>query len=57
MYQSNLYNQCCRLQGQRVRITCNDGRAYVGEITRVNRNMVWIRPEENLGGYSLGFFV
>lgn len=56
MNQSNLYNQCCRFHGQRVRVTCNDGRVHVGEITRVSRNMVWIRPEENLGGYGLGFF-
>ena len=56
MNRSDLYNQCCRFNGQRVRITCHDGRVHVGAITRVNRNMVWIRPDENLGGYGLGFF-
>lgn len=56
MYQSNLYSQCCRYHGQKVRITCRDGSVHVGEITRVSRDMVWIRPDENLGGYGLGFF-
>ena len=50
------YNLCCRYHGQRVRITCRDGSVHVGEITRVNRNRVWIRPDENQGGYGLGFF-
>jgi hypothetical protein len=56
MYHSNLYSQCCRYHGQKVRITCRDGSVHVGEITRVSRDMVWIRPDENLGGYGLGFF-
>ncbi|TQR19003.1 hypothetical protein [Psychrobacillus vulpis] len=56
MSQSNVYSQCCRYHGQRVRITCDDGRVHIGEITRVSRNMVWIRPDNNLGGYGLGFF-
>ncbi|WP_313893043.1 hypothetical protein [Psychrobacillus sp.] len=56
MNQSGVYNQCCRFHGQRVRITCRDGRVHVGEITRVDRNMVWIRPDNNFGGYGFGFF-
>ncbi|WP_342598884.1 hypothetical protein MHB48_15715 [Psychrobacillus sp. FSL H8-0483] len=56
MNQAALYNQCCRYHGQRVRITCRDGSVHVGEITKINRNMVWIRPDDNLGGYGLGFF-
>ena len=56
MSQSNLYNQCCNYHGKRVRITCHDGNVYTGTVTRVNRNMVWIQPENNLGGYGLGFF-
>lgn len=56
MNRSELYNQCCRYHGQRVRITCRDGRVHTGEITRVNRNTVWIRPDAEFGGYGLGFF-
>ena len=39
-----------------MRITCRDGRVHVGEITRVNRNIVWIRPDAEFGGYGLGLF-
>jgi len=53
---NQIYDQCCRFHGRTVRITCNDGRVHVGEITRVNRDMVWIRPTGGLGGYGLGFF-
>lgn len=52
---SNAYNLCCRYHGKTVRISCNDGNVHVGEITRVNRNMVWIRPQGNMGGYGLGY--
>lgn len=54
--QSDLYGLCCRYYGQRVRITCRDGSVHVGEITRVSRNKVWIRPDGDFGGYGLGFF-
>jgi hypothetical protein len=56
MSQSGLYNICCRYHGRNVRITCRDGSVHVGEITRVGRDMVWIRPNGNTGGYGLGFF-
>ena len=56
MSQLALYNQCCKYQGRNVRITCRDGRVHVGEITRVSRNMVWIRPTGSLGGYGYGFY-
>ncbi|WP_391117066.1 hypothetical protein [Psychrobacillus sp. L3] len=56
MNQSYCYNQCRKYHGQRVRITCRDGRVHEGEITRVNRQMVWIRPTGSLGGYGMGFF-
>ena len=56
MSYSNVYNDCCRFHGQRVRITCRDGRVHVGRITRVNRDMVWIQPDNNFGGFGLGFF-
>jgi len=56
MNQNELYNLCCRYNGQRVRIVDKQGRVHLGEVTRVNRDMVWIRPNEDLGGYGLGFF-
>lgn len=56
MNNSDVFNLCCRYHGKRVRITCRDGSIHVGEVTRVSRNMVWIRPDDNLGGYGLGFF-
>ena len=55
MSQTNFYNVCSRYHGKTVRITCRDGRVHTGEITRLNRNMVWIRPIGGLGGYGYGF--
>ncbi|WP_172373310.1 hypothetical protein [Sporosarcina jiandibaonis] len=55
MSQANFYDLCRRYHGRNVRITCRDGRVYRGEITRVTRDMVWIRPFDGLGGYGLGF--
>ena len=55
MSQTDLYNLCCRYHGQNVRITGRDGRVSYRKITRVNRDMVWILPAGNLGGYGLGF--
>ncbi|WP_391203544.1 hypothetical protein [Psychrobacillus sp. L4] len=56
MSQSNLYNQCCRYHGQRVRITSRDGRVHLGQITRINRQTVWIRPSQSLGGFGMGYY-
>lgn len=56
MSQSDLYNICCRYHGRNVRITLNDGSFHVGKVTRISRNMVWIQPIGNTGGYGLGFF-
>ncbi|WP_397539349.1 hypothetical protein [Rummeliibacillus pycnus] len=55
MNPSNVYNLCCQHHGKVVRIRCRDGSVHVGEITRVDRDMVWIRPRGNMGGYGLGF--
>lgn len=55
MNPSDVYNLCSRYHGKMVRIRCRDGSVHVGEITRVNRDMVWIRPQGNMGGYGLGF--
>ena len=43
MNQNELYNLCCSYHGKRVRISDREGRVHVGEVTRVSRNMVWIR--------------
>ena len=56
MNQNEVYNLCCSYHGKRVRISDREGRVHVGEVTRVSRNMVWIRPDQDLGGYGLGFF-
>ena len=55
MSQTDYYNLCSRYQGKTVRITCSDGHVHTGEITRLDRNMVWIRPTGSLGGYGYGF--
>jgi hypothetical protein len=55
MSQPDLYNLCCRYHGRKVRVTCRDGSVHVGEITRIDRDKVWIRPNGNTGGYGLGF--
>lgn len=56
MNQNEMYNLCCRYHGKSVRIVDRDGRTHLGQVTRVTRNMVWIRPNQDLGGYGLGFF-
>ncbi|MET0960319.1 MAG: hypothetical protein ABWX58_08335 [Psychrobacillus psychrotolerans] len=56
MSQSELYNVCCRYHGRMVRIRCKDGSVHLGEITRVGRDMVWIRPNGYAGGYGYGFY-
>jgi len=56
MSQANVYNQCCNYYGKTVRITCHDGKVHVGKITRINRDMVWIQPVGNTGGYGYGYY-
>lgn len=56
MNPNDVYNLCCRYHGKMVRVRCRDGRVHVGEITRVNRNMVWVRPYDGVGGYGLGYY-
>lgn len=56
MSQYNVYDLCCKYHGKVVRITDRTGRVHVGQITRVSRSMVWIRPNSNLGGYGYGFY-
>ncbi|MEG0258691.1 MAG: hypothetical protein RR595_05140 [Lysinibacillus sp.] len=56
MNQMNTYNLCCKYHGKRVRITDNQGRVHVGEISKVDRNMVYIHRDNDFCGYGLGFF-
>lgn len=48
------YHLCCRYHGKVVRINDRFGRTHVGEITRVTRSKVYIRPVRAAGGY--GYF-
>lgn len=56
MNRNEAYNLCCRYQGKRVRITDNRGNIHVGRISKVDNRMVWLMPENNMGGYSIGFW-
>lgn len=56
MGQNNVYNLCCQYHGKRVRITDNQGNVHVGSITKVNRRMVWIQPDERFGGLGIGYW-
>ncbi|KGP71860.1 hypothetical protein [Pontibacillus yanchengensis] len=52
----DFYHVCCRYHGKPVRLSCRDGRSHVGEITRVTRTHVWIRPLEGPRGFNYGFY-
>ncbi|MFT4414110.1 hypothetical protein ACLM5H_09635 [Fredinandcohnia humi] len=54
----NIYEQCCRYQGQVVSIRCRDGRKHVGRIVRVTGRHVYIQPTgpRSLGGFGLGYW-
>jgi len=56
MSQTNMLNLCHRYYGRNVRITCHDGKIHTGQITKVDRDMVWIRPASDLGGYGFGYW-
>lgn len=56
MSQYDVYDLCCKYHGKVVRVTDRSGRVHVGEITKVTRSMVWIRPTSNIGGYGYGFY-
>lgn len=56
MAQTNYYSLCCRYHGKHVRITTINGEVHSGVITRVDREKVWIKPVDNLGGYGYGFY-
>ncbi|WP_044022365.1 hypothetical protein [Bacillus sp. SG-1] len=46
------YHLCCRYHGQVVRINDRFGRTHIGEITRVTRSKVFIRPVRPNQGYG-----
>ncbi len=50
------YNLCCKYQGKHVRITDNKGNVHCGVITKVDNRQVWIMPDNNSGGYGIGFW-
>ncbi len=56
MNPTDAYNLCCKYHGKRVRISDSSGRVHVGEITRVDRNQVWILPDRQSRGFGLGFW-
>ena len=56
MNPADCYNLCCKYHGKRVRITDKSGNVHVGEITRVDRDQVWILPDRQYRGYGLGFW-
>ncbi len=56
MHPHEVYDQCCRYMGKRVHITEKSGRRHVGTITKVERNMVWIMPDGDFGGYGIGYW-
>lgn len=54
MSNENMYDLCCRYHGKTVRICGRDGRVHIGEITRVDRQNVWLRPNRRGFGYGFG---
>ena len=56
MNYNQAYNMCCKYQGKRVRINDNKGNVHVGTITKVDNRQVWLMPDNNYGGYGLGFW-
>ena len=56
MDQRQAYDLCCRYQGKMVCITDRRGCKHIGRITKVDRDMVWIMPTRERGGYGQGFF-
>ena len=56
MNASQAYDLCCKYHGKRVRITDNCGKHHVGTITKVDNRNVWIMPDNNFGGYRIGFW-
>lgn len=55
MHSYQAYNLCCQYHGKRVRINDNRGNVHVGTITRVDNRMVWLMPDNDFGGYGIGF--
>ena len=56
MNYNQAYNLCCQYHGKHVRINDNRGNVHVGTITNVDRKQVWLMPDNNYGGYGLGYW-
>ncbi|MGE7664635.1 hypothetical protein ACQKMN_02860 [Ureibacillus composti] len=56
MNHGEVYDLCCSFKGKRVCITDRNGRKHVGHITRIERDIVWIMPDRDCGGYGVGYF-
>lgn len=56
MNYNQAYNMCCKYQGKHVRIYDNQGNCHVGTITKVDNRQVWLMPDNNYGGYGLGYW-
>ena len=56
MNANQAYDLCCKYQGKRVRILDNQGNKHVGTITKVDNRKVWIMPDDNYGGYGIGYW-
>ncbi|MFQ3543423.1 hypothetical protein Q7A53_05005 [Halobacillus rhizosphaerae] len=52
----DLYGRCRQFHGRPVRIACHDGRTHLGEVTRVDRDRVWIRPLNGNRGFGYGYY-
>ncbi|MFC0524895.1 hypothetical protein ACFFGV_15050 [Pontibacillus salicampi] len=52
----DMYHVCRRYVGRPVRLTLRGGRSHVGEVTRVSRSHVWVRPLGNQRGFNYGFY-
>ncbi|KGP91835.1 hypothetical protein N780_15855 [Pontibacillus chungwhensis BH030062] len=51
----HMYDRCCRYKGRVVRLESR-GRVHVGEVTRVTRSHVWIRPVGGQRGLGWGYY-
>lgn len=56
MNRNEAYALACRYQGRRVCITDQRGNQHNGRITKVDQRMVWIMPDNDLGGFGMGFW-
>lgn len=56
---NNYYDLCCKFKGRFVRTHDQKGKVYIGKITDVDDENVYLKgvePRGNLGGKGYGFF-